>query len=217
MEQWGNGVETGKAEFAWLADDTRPLSKNSGPWAGGVDKYLESCVDRTGRSHWCRKKGVSANTTWLDRDLTCAARATSLAQTTSFATIQLGELMSICTFRVDAFFLPHVLSNHQFNIAVAFHLTSFVFLVYVLQFAELELVPLGPLRLIVALACAMLIAVCNEAFKILYRDRLDARFKVLTVMSNWRAVRCLPPSEWDAAEESCLGVGLEDSVASGAG
>jgi len=168
-DQWGNtDANNVLTDFnVWTGDTGSSFLKDEDtPW----EELLEPCDDYLGVTHNCWT-GDDDPRPLLPAKENCAHYGTMMGQSMSYAAIQLGEILTILTYRRDDFFAPTMFANKFYNICLCGNL---VFLLIVLYFPPvrnaLEFVPLtfGRLSLPVVFACCLVFA--NEFFKVLYRS-----------------------------------------------
>lgn len=173
-EQWGRphaeeyldqfGVWSGHTGTAFLQPST--------PWKDGKEELVEDCPDRHGTKHFCWKAGVDANRPVLPARENCAKYGTMIGQSMSYAAIQLGEILTILTYRRDAFFASTVFSNKFYNICLVGNIAFLILVLYVPPINDsLDLVPLSFGRLLMPIVFACCLALANEFFKTIYRTR----------------------------------------------
>jgi len=185
IEQWGQKVlaedpQVAEEMFAVLVDPWTGLTgsffdQDRTPWRSGVDELLEPCEDRKKVQRWCwRERGLSA----VERPLlplshNCAAYGARLGQSMAYATIHLGEILSLLTYRMDGFFLPRTFSNRVFTGLLVFNLCCLSAFLYTWPVASLlELAPLTLSRFAIVVCFDLCLISLNEAFKVLYRRQL---------------------------------------------
>merc|ERR1712139_524989 len=87
----------------------------------------------------------------------------------AYTSIQLGEILSLATYRTDDFF-GHARFSRSYAAVLSFNLASLALVLYVPAISSLlELVPLTFNRLILSCIPAVLIMMLSEVIKIEYR------------------------------------------------
>lgn len=172
VDQWGrfdaNDVEIDK----WTGDAGTFFDLDSTPWTGdGFNKYIKFCKTSDGGNKLCWKD-PEAPRPLLDQDKNCAAWGSRIATTMSYVSVQVGEILSLVTFRTDGFF-GFARFSRGYAGMLAFNLCVLFFVVYV-PFATdlLELAPLTYNRFLIALLAPALLVMSCEIIKIEYRSRL---------------------------------------------
>mmetsp|Transcript_67702 Transcript_67702/g.198150 ORF Transcript_67702/g.198150 Transcript_67702/m.198150 type:complete len:1253 (+) Transcript_67702:110-3868(+) len=189
VEQWGAPVPAEEVEALldpWTGSTGKLFDKDRTPWKDGVEALVEPCVDRRKVKRWCWKaKALPAEERpVLPLSLNCAAYGARLGQSMAYATIHLGEILSLLTFRMDGFFLSRTFSNPVFNGLLIFNLCCLSTFLYAWPVAGvLELAPLTLSRFAVVLFFDLCLVSLNEAFKVLYREQLRKRNAVLEVQA----------------------------------
>merc|ERR1719198_1379976 len=93
-----------------------------------------------------------------------------------YVALQLGEILSLLTYRRDDFSFPYLFTNKWYVGALTFNIFMMTIFVYVpAVFNLLGLVPLPLFDFVLALCLGMLLPCINEMFKIYYRSvhRID--------------------------------------------
>lgn len=192
LEQWGQAILPSEPAAAaellaamvdpWTGDSGSFFAQDHTPWKDGVEQFLEPCKDHKKVERWCwKEKGRSAT----DRPLlplshNCAAYGARLGQSMAYATIHLGEILSLLTYRMDGFFLPRTFSNKVFTGLFLFNLCCLSTFLYAWPVAGLlELAPLTFSRFVIVICFDLCLVTLNEAFKVLYRHLLQKQNAVL--------------------------------------
>lgn len=144
------------------------------PWKDGRKALLRPCKDGKGVERWCWKKKTSEREMpLLDNSRHCSSWGTMRGQTMGYATIHMGEILALFTYRRDQFALGWFFTNPIFLGMLIFNLTCLAIFIYVPVVAwALELVPLPFSLLLLVICFALLIANLNELIKVLYRYML---------------------------------------------
>mmetsp|Transcript_120747 Transcript_120747/g.225700 ORF Transcript_120747/g.225700 Transcript_120747/m.225700 type:complete len:1244 (+) Transcript_120747:157-3888(+) len=187
IEQWGidqpaaafeSGIFASKFD-PWTglwADDLLKQAKT--PWANGVDFWLQPCTDRMAVQHWCWKSPETLLTArpLLPPGMHCAAWGARLGQTMSYATIQLGEVLSLGSYRTSGHFWYHLGSNPYYLVALFLNICALLVFLYVPQVSHmLNLAPLTRGRFGVAALFAVSLLLLNELAKVAYRWKLEEK------------------------------------------
>mmetsp|Transcript_107650 Transcript_107650/g.347435 ORF Transcript_107650/g.347435 Transcript_107650/m.347435 type:complete len:1249 (-) Transcript_107650:93-3839(-) len=186
VDQWGRvgaQAELDSVFDRWTGGTAHVFDQAKTPWRDGAHSLLEQCKDHHGVRRWCWKKPALATE---DRPLLpmakqCASYGARLGQSMAYVTIHLGEILSLCTYRTDGFFLPYVFSNPVYTALLIFNLCGLMVFIYVPPVANiLELAPLTPSRFCTGAFFAFCLMGMNEVCKVMYRiqvkvtvDRLE--------------------------------------------
>jgi len=180
VDQWGRTGEEKELERVfdpWTGGTGDLYKKEKTPWSAGMNSLLEECTDRRGVARWCwrEKTEPAAGRPWLPKGQNCAAYGAQIGQSMSYVTIHAGEILTLMAFRTDGFFGPYVFSNKVFLFFLGFNISALITFLYVTPISgALQLAPLTPLRLTIALFFAFCVLTLNEIVKIAYRNRMAA-------------------------------------------
>lgn len=178
VHQWGipgGGSDRLDEIFDPATGSTGDLYKlENTPWKDGRQKLLRPCKDGKGIDRWCWQEKLAVHEMpLLDNSRHCSSWGTMRGQTMGYATIHMGEILALFTYRRDQFSLPWFFTNPIFIGMLVFNLICLGIFIYVPIVAwALELVPL-PFSLLLFVICfALLIANLNELIKVIYRFML---------------------------------------------
>lgn len=174
VEQWGRvGEETLIDKFwdPWTGSTGTIYDKANTPFAQGRENLLHICKDKKGVDRWCwQKEETELQKPILDDKRHCAAFGTRRGTTMGYVAIQVGEIVSLLSFRRDGFALPWLMVNKWYPVMLCLNLLTLCFFVYFPPMAWLlRLVPLPANRLAVGLCFGILIASLDEVGKTVYR------------------------------------------------
>lgn len=195
VHQWGipgGGVkQLDEVYDPWTGSTGDLYEQKNTPFKDGrqTEGLLEHCKDGKGITRWCwQKKYPEGQMPLLDNTRHCASWGTMRGQTMGYATIHMGEILALFTYRRDEFTLPWFFTNKIFVGMLFFNLTALSLFIYVPIIAwALELVPL-PFTLLLTVICfALLIANLNELIKVLYRYMLSKENARLEKIAYHRA------------------------------
>lgn len=176
VDQWGV-ADPGSVDIdRWTGDAGDAFDQANTPFKGGEGALLTECTDNGGVTHMCWKN--PANAAHLSSSTNCAAYGTKLSESMSYVSIQLGEVLSLVTYRTDGFFMSAKWSNAYFGVLL-FNLSALVTVIYVPGVSELlDLAPLLPLSFFFATLPSFLLVAISEFIKIEYRSQLRARHAI---------------------------------------
>jgi magnesium-transporting ATPase (P-type) len=193
VHQWGipgGGSERLDEIFdPWTGSTGTLYDQKNTPFKDGRRKVLEECKDGKGVNRWCwQKKLAESEKPLLDSSRHCSSWGTMRGQTMGYATIHMGEILALFTYRRDEFSLPWLFTNRIFLGMLVFNLTCLSIFIYVPVVAwALELVPLPFTLLLLVICFALLIANLNELIKVLYRYMLGKENARLEKVAYHRA------------------------------
>lgn len=194
VEQWGRiGEERELANVfdPWTGSTGSLYDQENTPWQAGTSDLLRPCTDRRGVERWCwqQEEVPSRGRPWLPEGQNCAAYGAQLGQSMSYVSIHLGEILSLLTYRMDGFFLPYIFTNHVYTGFLIFNLTMLALFIYAPAVTSaLQLAPLTPGRLCIAVFFALLLMAMNEVIKIVYRMRMRKQNEELAVVALKRSL-----------------------------
>merc|ERR1719440_1519457 len=88
----------------------------------------------------------------------------------AYVVIHLGEILSLLSYRMDSFFLPHLFTNKVYTGFLVFNIAALLTALYVPPVTKvMELAPLTPTRLAVSVCFALCVVLANELAKINFR------------------------------------------------
>jgi hypothetical protein len=178
VHQWGvvggGGKELDEAFDPATGSTGDVYKQQNTPWKDGRRNLLEPCKDAKGVDRWCWKKKYEVHEMpLLDSSRHCSSWGTTRGQTMGYATIHMGEILALFTYRRDDFSLPWLFTNPIFLGMLIFNLTALAIFIYVPAVAWLlELVPLPFYLMLLVICAALLIANLNELVKVVYRFML---------------------------------------------
>merc|ERR1712232_232501 len=121
VDQWGRVITNDQLEeqLDYWSGSVRNhgsiFQRHLTPWAEGRDSPVHDCRDTKGIRHICW------NEDWANRpenerpnlppEENCASYGAQLGQSMAFATIQLGEILTVLSFRRDSFCLKEAFSD----------------------------------------------------------------------------------------------------------
>jgi len=188
LEQWGrpglSEEELSRSLDPWTGRTGRLFDKDETPWKDGVEQLVEPCTDRRKVERWCWKdKNMFADERpLLPLSHNCAAYGARLGQSMAYATIHLGEILSLLTYRMDGFFLSRTFSNRVYNGLLVFNLVCLSTFLYAWPVAGiLELAPLTLSRFLIVICFDLCLITLNEAVKVVYRRQLRKQNALLEV------------------------------------
>lgn len=175
LDQWGRVLTKNEfdRDFDRLNGQTGPLFlQENTPWSTGVRVLLKECTDGRGTIHYCWKGSEFQPRPVLPKLENCGAYGSHLGQTMAYATLQMGEILTILSYRRDDFFLYTMFSNPYYNGALVFNVMMLIIFLYVPPVSNgMVLLPLSPSRLFVSLFFAVVLLAATEAFKLFYRNQ----------------------------------------------
>jgi len=196
VHQWGipgGGSERLDAIFDPATGSTGDLyNEENTPWKDGRSAILEPCDDGRGNERWCWQKKYAEMSfeekPLLDDSRHCSSWGTMRGQTMGYATIHMGEILALFTYRRDDFTLTWFFTNPIFVGMLVFNLTMLAIFIYVPAVAwALELVPLPFSLMLMVICAALLIANLNELIKVVYRYMLAKENARLELSAYHRA------------------------------
>lgn len=196
VEQWGRTGEEQDLPHVfdpWTGSTGTLYDVENTPWSVGTSALLVPCVDRRGVERWCWRdeQPPAEGRPMLPAGQNCAAWGAQLGQSGAYVVIHLGEILTLLTFRTDAFFLQNMFSNPVYTGFLIFNLSMLVFFIYGIP-ATLQLAPLGPVRLGISVLFACLLVVLNELVKIVYRERMGESNAALKKVALKRSLGMSP-------------------------
>jgi Ca2+-transporting ATPase len=180
VDQWGStGYQSELTRIfdPWTGNTGDLFKQENTVWKDGIESNVKPCKDHRGIERWCWSKFHSdfkpQNRPVLPDGLHCAAYGAQLGQSMSYVAIHMGEILSLMSYRMNAFFWPHIATNKVYLGFLAFNLTVLMMAIYVPPLTRvLQLAPLSLAKFMLA-ACFPLCLVCiNEIAKINYRRQL---------------------------------------------
>lgn len=182
IDQWGALTESDVLATTfdrWTGDTGNLFKQAHTPWKDGIETFLEPCKDHKGVKRHCWKENYSkladAEKPVLPSGMHCAAYGAQLGQTMSYVAIQVGEILSLMSFRMDGFFGPYSFSNPVYTGFLMFNLLILMVALYVPPVTSvMELAPLTVGRLALALVFPLSLMVINEISKVNFRMQRDA-------------------------------------------
>lgn len=193
VDQWGRLVDEPtltKVFDPWTGNTGDLYKQGNTPWKAGLDNLLEPCADHNGVERWCWKDHIAdlhqSKRPVLPAGKHCAAYGATIGQTMAYVVIHFGEILSLMSYRMDSFFFAHMFSNRVYTGFLVFNLAALMTALYVPAVARvMELAPLTPMRLALAMSFAFLILVANEIAKVNFRKHRSA----LTEIEQVEAIR----------------------------
>jgi magnesium-transporting ATPase (P-type) len=145
------------------------LQENT-PFKDGVGSLLEDCVDQKGNARLCWKD-PTAQRPLLNPTDNCAAYGARRAQTMSYVSISMGEVLSLATFRTDGF-VAFARFSRPYAIMLLFNLTVLLSVLRVPVIRDaLNFEPLHPRLFLIALIPAAILVILNEIIKVGFRAK----------------------------------------------
>jgi len=184
VDQWGRANASAASIDRYSGSTGSFFDKANSPYAGlERSEYLQTCMDVDGVRRNCWKE-PDADHMLLDSAHTCPATGAKLALTMSYASMQLGEVLSLVTFRTDGFF-----GKAKFSMAYMCMLLMNVSVLAVALYVPavsglLGTSPLTPGRLLMACVPALLLVAWGEFVKVEYRNRLRREHALHQVMTD---------------------------------
>lgn len=184
IDQWGL-VDVGDfmSKFnRWNGDTGDVFKQVNTPWKDGREALLEPCEDHRGVARWCwrNKDTPQEQLPLLPQGKHCAAYGTRLGQSMSYVSIQLGEILTLLTYRTDDPFWLFLVTNQVYCGMFVFNIIMLMVFLYVPAVSSiLDLAPLTSGRFLQAACFPLLLVALNETFKIIYRERMFARNSIL--------------------------------------
>eukprot|EP00927_Polykrikos_kofoidii_P071807 TRINITY_DN68016_c0_g1_i1.p1 TRINITY_DN68016_c0_g1~~TRINITY_DN68016_c0_g1_i1.p1 ORF type:complete len:1283 (+),score=215.48 TRINITY_DN68016_c0_g1_i1:75-3851(+) len=186
VDQWGRVGEAldplEQVFDRWTGDTGVVYEKAQTPWRYGVSELLEPCTDGRGVERWCWRHGATGERPLLPPGQHCAAYGSRLGQSMAYVSIHVGEILTLLAYRRDDPSFLSLLSNRVFTISLVFNLASLIVFLYIPAVTSaLELAPLSPMRLGLALIFPLCLYALNEVVKVFYRRRLAEKNALLEV------------------------------------
>jgi len=201
VDQWGRDVPDTELERSfdrWSGWTGDLFQQAHTPWSAGAGAYLESCKDHRGVMRWCWKdKGsrLEERPPLLPQQQNCAAYGAQLGQTMAYVAIHVGEILTLLVFRTDCILLG-LFTNRVYSGMFVFNIIMLSVFLYVRPITDLlQLTPLSPARMAVALCFAVMLMFLNTLVKIEYRRRLEIRNAAWALVAERRSWGCAPPPE----------------------
>eukprot|EP00401_Gymnodinium_catenatum_P071545 CAMPEP_0117621350 /NCGR_PEP_ID=MMETSP0784-20121206/87590_1 /TAXON_ID=39447 /ORGANISM="" /LENGTH=1233 /DNA_ID=CAMNT_0005425275 /DNA_START=67 /DNA_END=3768 /DNA_ORIENTATION=- len=184
VDQWGRPDSSAVVIDRFTGSTGDFYDRANTPYSGlGKSQLIELCVDAEGVERNCWRD-PNAERPLLYEPYTCSRYGAKLALTMSYASIQLGEVLSLMTFRTDGFvgrakFSPYYMSMLFLNIC------TLIVVLYVPAITGLlGLAPLTLGRLLMALVPAFMLVAMGELIKIEYRHRLRTEHALHQVFTD---------------------------------
>lgn len=176
VDQWGVD-DPGSVDIdRWTGDAGDAFDQENTPFKGGETSLLQECTDKNDVTHMCWKS--AGDHPHLSASTNCAAYGAKLSQTMSYTSIQVGEVLSLVTYRTDGFFGDARWSRAYFGVLM-FNFSVLLTVIYVPGVTDLlDLTPLRPFMFVIACLPAILLIAVSELIKVEYRAQLQKRHAV---------------------------------------
>jgi len=190
VDQWGRPDAGSFKVDRWSGNIGGAFDKNNTPF-GSKDHLVKPCTDNEGIKRNCWSSNVdSFERPLLDPATNCAAYGAKLGKSMGYTSIQVGEILSLATFRTDGFW-----GFSRFSLAyssmLTFNLSCLAIVLYVPPVtALLGLAPLTSGRLALGLIPPLVLISLGELTKIEYRNQLRMRHALHGV---WKPTKTLDP------------------------
>lgn len=170
-EQWGLADGSSVAMDRWTGSTGDAYHQRNTPWKNGREAFLQECLDGPGNKRLCWKDSSKPKPI-LSADTNCAAFGARKADTMAYVSIQIGEILSLATFRTDGFvgfarFSKHYSAMLVFNFFVLFIVLTVPYITQLLGFQ-----PLQTDYFLLALIAPLVLVTLSEVTKIEFRNRL---------------------------------------------
>jgi magnesium-transporting ATPase (P-type) len=182
VDQWGAVVDSAVLDQTfdrWTGDTGDLYIKANTPWKSGVESLLNPCFDHRGVERWCWKDSVQDRPV-LPGGMHCAAYGAQLGQTMAYVVIHFGEILSLLSYRMDGFCLPHLFTNNVYTGFLVFNILTLLMALYVPPVTRvMELAPLTPTRLAVSICFVLGLVLTNELAKVNFRRQMRLQNEIL--------------------------------------
>merc|ERR1719352_35887 len=187
VDQWGAQVDAATLSQTfdrWTGNTGDLYDRANTPWKAGVDGLLTPCLDHKGVERWCWKdeygKLEPSERPVLPDGQHCAAYGAQLGQTMAYVVIHFGEILSLLSYRMDGFFLPHLFTNNVYTGFLVFNILTLLMALYVPPVTRvMELAPLTPTRLAVSICFVLGLVLTNELAKVNFRRQMRLQNEIL--------------------------------------
>ena len=168
LDHWGTS-----RDVPFIIDGSQnafDLSLDNHDWEGNASRLLRPCERNP--HLWCWQHDVPlSQRPMLPAGASCVDHGLKVGQTMAFVTIMFGEILSIMCFRTEGYFFKSFLENPWYNLTLVCNLLAMSLVIYVPLFASaLQFVPLTASRLFFAMACSLVLFICTEMAKTVYRS-----------------------------------------------
>jgi len=189
IDQWGRTDPQSIKVDRWSGNAGSAFDKNNTPIASG--HHIETCTDNKGVKRNCWSSNIdSFERLLLDPASNCAAYGAKLGKSMGYTSIQVGEVLSLATFRTDGFW-GYSRFSFAYSSMLMFNLSCLAMVLYIPPItALLGLAPLTRGRLALALIPPLVLIALGELTKIEYRNRLRMRHALHGV---WNPAKTLDP------------------------
>jgi soluble P-type ATPase len=171
VDQWGVIDDSIVELDRWTGSTGDAYLQANTPWASGPWSLLRGCIDADGIDRLCWTNSTAPKPL-LGAESSCAAYGARKADTMSYVSIQVGEILSLATFRTDGFvgfarFSPQYMTMLGLNLLVLLCVLTVPWLTEALEFEPLQ----SDYFLLALIAPAIFVILC-EICKPFFREML---------------------------------------------
>jgi len=220
VEQWGKvgGLAELLAREAfddWSGDTSDVFTQGNTPWRDGKRFLVSTCWDKYHTPHNCWKSNYYEKSDdqrpVIPEGYSCMSWGLRAAGTMSYVTMQVGEILSVLTYRCDDFSLRRFFTNPVYLLALIVNLIALLVFVYFPMAREiLGFAPLEEAKMLFSIFLGVLVMALNEIWKIFYRVRLAAQNEQLASDALDQALRI--PGEGPPTEQELATTQTPDSI-----
>jgi len=179
IEQWGRENAASLPFDRWTGSTGNSFSFDGSVFADGVDAVLGTCTDDAGVERLCWKD-PDAPRPLLGASNNCVATGFRIGHTIAYASIQLGEILPLMTFRTDGPFWQARFSK-AYAVVLTINLSALAVLLYVPAVSDfLKLAPLTFNNFVLSLIVPVVTIILCEISKVNYRYHLGVQIESQT-------------------------------------
>mmetsp|Transcript_52975 Transcript_52975/g.113613 ORF Transcript_52975/g.113613 Transcript_52975/m.113613 type:complete len:1216 (-) Transcript_52975:58-3705(-) len=173
VNQWGRYNASSYPVDRWTGSTGDAFHQENTPFTGmGLLALMRPCVDNDGVTHHCWNLDEGSKRPLLDASTNCAAYGSRLGETMAYVSVQLGEVLSLATFRTDGFWGFSRIS-YAYTSVLLFNVCCLAVVLYIPPVADLlGLAPLCPGRLALACIAPICLVLLCELTKVEFRNQL---------------------------------------------